>query len=100
MFVPARQRLSPYEYFEIEAESPVKHEYLDGLVWAMAGGTPNHSAIATRMWGEAVSRVTHHAMRPIKSTAPVMAATAVRYDPKRARIACAVKDDRLDRSWP
>ena len=49
MFVPARQRLSPYEYFEIEAESSVKHEYLEGLVWAMAGGTPNHSAIATRI---------------------------------------------------
>jgi Uma2 family endonuclease len=49
MGVPARQRLSPYEYFEIEAESSIKHEYLDGLAWAMAGGTPNHSAIATRI---------------------------------------------------
>lgn len=37
---PAHQRFSFVDYVQLEAESPIKHEYLDGHVWAMAGGTP------------------------------------------------------------
>ena len=36
----ARQVYSFEEYVDLEEMSTVKHEYLDGLVWAMAGGTP------------------------------------------------------------
>ncbi len=32
-------------YLEIEANASNRHEYLNGLVYAMAGGTDNHSAI-------------------------------------------------------
>lgn len=42
----ARQRHSFGEYLTLESISPVKHEFLDGEVWAMAGGTPDHAAIA------------------------------------------------------
>jgi Uma2 family endonuclease len=42
----ARQRHSFAEYLDLEAMSRVKHEYLDGQVWAMAGGSPDHAAIA------------------------------------------------------
>ena len=41
-----RQRYSFREYLELEEMSPVKHEFIDGHVWAMAGGTPSHAAIA------------------------------------------------------
>ncbi len=34
------------EYVSLEQDSGTKHEYLDGQVWAMAGGTPDHAAIA------------------------------------------------------
>jgi Uma2 family endonuclease len=34
------------EYVELEASSNVKHEYLDGQIYAMAGGTPEHAALA------------------------------------------------------
>jgi Uma2 family endonuclease len=34
------------EYVLLEEMSTVKHEFLDGEVWAMAGGTPDHAAIA------------------------------------------------------
>src|SRR5690606_31274388 len=27
----------------------IKHEFLDGLVWAMAGGSPEHAAIAANI---------------------------------------------------
>lgn len=39
-------RLSYASYLEAEARSEVRHEYLDGRVWAMAGGTPEHGALA------------------------------------------------------
>ncbi|NJK32605.1 MAG: Uma2 family endonuclease [Deltaproteobacteria bacterium] len=45
----ARQRHSFAEYLELEAISRVKHEYLDGQVWAMAGGTPAHAAITVNV---------------------------------------------------
>ena len=46
---PARQLISYREYLDIEEHSGIKHEYLDGLVWAMAGGTYDHSAIASNL---------------------------------------------------
>jgi Uma2 family endonuclease len=36
-------------YFAAEEASPIKHEYLSGVVYAMAGGTPRHGAIATNI---------------------------------------------------
>ncbi|MCA9553825.1 MAG: Uma2 family endonuclease [Myxococcales bacterium] len=37
------------EYLRVEEESGLKHEFLDGRVWAMAGGTPEHAAIAANI---------------------------------------------------
>jgi Uma2 family endonuclease len=34
------------EYLALEHGSPTKHEYLDGEIYAMAGGTPDHAALA------------------------------------------------------
>jgi Uma2 family endonuclease len=39
------------EYLAFEASSNVKHEYLDGQIYAMAGGTPNHAALAAAVIG-------------------------------------------------
>jgi Uma2 family endonuclease len=38
--------MSYAEYLAAEALAEVRHEYLNGEVWAMAGGTPEHSALA------------------------------------------------------
>ena len=46
---PARQRYTFEEYVRLEDTSPVKHEYLDGTVWAMAGGSPEHAGIAANV---------------------------------------------------
>jgi Uma2 family endonuclease len=37
------------EYLAFEEVSNVKHEYLDGEIHAMAGGTPEHAAIAVNV---------------------------------------------------
>lgn len=34
------------EYLELEENSTIKHEYIDGHVYAMAGGTVDHGTIA------------------------------------------------------
>lgn len=46
-----RQRFTFGEYLALEDASPIKHEYLGGEVWAMAGGTPEHAAICANVIG-------------------------------------------------
>jgi Uma2 family endonuclease len=41
-------RLTPDEYFAWEATQLEKHEYIDGKVYAMSGGSVNHGRIAIR----------------------------------------------------
>lgn len=46
---PARQLFTFDEYVLLEERSTVRHEFLDGQVWAMAGGTPDHSGICVNV---------------------------------------------------
>ena len=41
-----RPLISFDEYLFIESNSPIKHEYLDAVVWAMGGGTDQHAAVS------------------------------------------------------
>jgi Uma2 family endonuclease len=41
--------LSPDEYLQLEADSPIKHEYIDGEVYAMAGASDTHVTIALNL---------------------------------------------------
>jgi Uma2 family endonuclease len=49
MAAPARRRYSFHEYVLLEEYSNVRHEYLEGVIYAMAGGSPRHSALAARI---------------------------------------------------
>ncbi|MBC8067660.1 MAG: hypothetical protein IAG13_04940 [Deltaproteobacteria bacterium] len=42
----ARQPFSFEDYALLEERSEIKHEFLDSQVWAIAGGSPEHAAIA------------------------------------------------------
>src|SRR5919201_336187 len=51
----ARDRpLTVEEYFALEEASPVRHEYVNGEIYAMSGATRRHSRIAVniaaRLW--------------------------------------------------
>jgi Uma2 family endonuclease len=47
MSTAARQVHYTYaEYLALEDESSIRHEYLEGEIYAMAGGTPDHAALA------------------------------------------------------
>ncbi|NJN74781.1 MAG: Uma2 family endonuclease [Limnothrix sp. RL_2_0] len=41
--------LTPDEYLELEETSPVKHEYINGEIYAMAGITDSHNTIALNL---------------------------------------------------
>ena len=41
--------LTPEEYFAWEAQQLEKHEYIGGQVYAMSGGSKNHSLISVRL---------------------------------------------------
>jgi Uma2 family endonuclease len=49
MGLAVRQRFTFEEYLQLEEIAEVKHEFLDGEVWAMAGGSPEHAAIIGNM---------------------------------------------------
>ena len=42
--------VSAQEYLELEQNSPEKHEYIDGLVYAMAGTTDTHNIIVGNLY--------------------------------------------------
>jgi len=44
----AHRRLSYAEYLELEERSDVKHEYVDGVVFAMSGGRSSIHGSARR----------------------------------------------------
>jgi len=37
--------MTPERYLSIERHSPDRHEYINGVMYAMAGGTPRHSEV-------------------------------------------------------
>ncbi|MBE9113082.1 Uma2 family endonuclease [Nodosilinea sp. LEGE 07298] len=48
--VASSQYLTPEDYLQLETESPVKHEYFDGEVYAMAGASDGHVTIAGNLF--------------------------------------------------
>jgi len=47
--LPKKTYYTKEEYLEIEEQSEFKSEYFDGEIFAMAGGTPAHSAICVNL---------------------------------------------------
>jgi Uma2 family endonuclease len=47
-----RHRYSYADYLALEGAANTKHEYLDGEIYAMAGATPEHAALAVAVSGE------------------------------------------------
>jgi Uma2 family endonuclease len=51
MQVKEQRYYSPEEYLELEVNSEERHEYIDGQIIPMTGGTPNHNQIAGNFYG-------------------------------------------------
>lgn len=63
----ARQPYDFDDYLELEASSDVKHEFLDGNAWAMAGGSPEHAAVAGNVIGLLRQALVGQRCRPFSS---------------------------------
>ena len=46
MVARSSRRYTLEDYLDVEESSSVRHEYLDGDIFAMAGGTPEHAALS------------------------------------------------------
>jgi Uma2 family endonuclease len=46
---PAPRRFTLQDYWAVEMASPVRHEFLHGTIYAMAGGTPRHNEVASNL---------------------------------------------------
>ena len=57
MTAAVRPRYSIEEYVRIELYANLKHEYLDGQIWAMAGGTPEHARIGAAVAAALVAQL-------------------------------------------
>ncbi|RUT04310.1 hypothetical protein DSM106972_045380 [Dulcicalothrix desertica PCC 7102] len=61
MTVVQEQRyFSPEEYLELEVNSQERHEYINGTIITMTGGTPNHNQIALNLSGAMNSLLKRH----------------------------------------
>jgi Uma2 family endonuclease len=63
----ASHHISVADYLGGEERAEQKHEYLAGVVYAMAGGTFEHSAIATNLLGLLHAQLRGHRCRPLNS---------------------------------
>lgn len=61
MTYPApRRRFTFRDYLELEEASNVKHEFFDGEIYAMAGGTPEHAALSVAASASLFAQLADH----------------------------------------
>src|SRR4051812_43443886 len=82
--------LTPEEYLEAEELSPIKHEYLNGVVHAMSGGRNIHALISTNILAFLHARLRGKKCRPYNPDTKVRIrrGNALRFYSPDARIIC------------
>jgi Uma2 family endonuclease len=84
----ATRRYTVAEYFELEAASEEKHEFRDGELIAMAGGTESHDLIKNNLIGELRSFLKNSPCRVHGSDMRLRAARNLRYTYPDVFIVC------------
>jgi Uma2 family endonuclease len=93
-----RTGLSEQDYLELERASPLRHEYADGEIFAMSGGTLEHSAVAANIIRELGNALLGRC-RVLTSDMRVKIAARGRYVYPDASVVCgspAFEDERRD----
>ena len=67
----SKETLSLAEYLALEAASEVKHDFVNGEVYARSGGTPEHSALAVAFGAELRAALAGKPCSPFSSDARV-----------------------------
>ncbi len=55
------------QYLELEEQSGTKHEFLEGEIMAMAGGTPAHAALAMAVGAQLIRQLESTSCRVFSS---------------------------------
>jgi Uma2 family endonuclease len=95
-FLPA---ISPAQYLELERTSELRHEFLDGLVYAMAGESPDHSTICYNLATITGSQIKERPCRGFSPNMKVQAGIGGLYAYPDLMIVCGearFQDDRGD----
>lgn len=74
-----RTGLSEQEYLAFERSSPMKHEYADGEIFAMSGGTLEHSTVTVNIIGELRNALAGRGCRVLESNMRVKVPATGRY---------------------
>lgn len=90
-------RFSLADYVAFERTSNVKHEYWAGQIYAMAGGTPEHAALAASVSGLLFAQLQSSACRLYSSDLRVRAGDLVTY-PDGSVVCGPPERDALDSS--
>lgn len=65
--IAEKRRYTVAEYLALEQDSPTKHEYYRGEIFAMAGATPRHNRIAGNIFGKLYQRLEGKPCEPFGS---------------------------------
>jgi Uma2 family endonuclease len=88
MSEPARQRTSVEEYLAFEEHAEDKHEYVNGEIFDMAGGSPEHNAIVFNLAVELGSQFEHRPCQGFSSDQRVKIPSTGLYTYPDLSIAC------------
>ena len=80
-FAKAKPHWTVEEYLEFEKTSPIRHEYVSGQLYAMAGGTKNHNRIALDLAGVLNHKLNHSGCEAFVSDVKVYVHPEVYYYP-------------------
>jgi Uma2 family endonuclease len=85
-------QLTPTEYFAWEEQQPCRHEYINGEVYAMSGGTQNHSRIALKVAALLDNHLSDGSCRVFNSDCRVNLVGTNDYTYSDASVSCDPKD--------
>lgn len=90
--MPAHSRqkhLTPEEYLAIEQKAEYKSEYVDGVMYAMAGGSPQHSLIGGNVLAELNIQLKNSRCRVFNSDLKVCVPSKRKYVYPDVTVVCA-----------
>src|SRR5947209_11828705 len=99
MDTAAKQRLTVQEYFDLERKAEVRSEFLDGEMFAMAGGTRRHSRIKVELIRALAGRLSGTSCQVFDSDMRVKVERTGLYTYPDAAVACGkllFENDRED----
>jgi Uma2 family endonuclease len=85
-------KFTPEEYFAWEEQQLERHEYIDGEVYAMSGGTINHSEIASRFNRLLGNHLEDSGCRTLNSDARIAILETTDYSYPDASVTCDERD--------